>query len=234
MDILAILSQVNKIGLVIFVITLASLCYEFYVFYRDKKKKLKPNIPQLNTQVSAKPASIPLISQPSPRRSFTSPIRSFKPAFIIAGSIVMLSFLGFIAFKLSTNDGSAGSSMAPVKTQAQVVPTNGTTTSPASSSRLTAQTTPTAPVATTSPQPVSTTSGALALAASPTSSASDSALLITPTTDPLSTDEAALVTSTIAPTAVSELPTTADKNAVPYTLFIFLGAMLAFYIAFLY
>jgi hypothetical protein len=234
MDILAILGQVNKIGLVVFVITLASLCYEFYVFYREKKKKLKPKIPQLNTAVAAKPASIPVVPQLAPRRSFMGPISTFKPAFIVAGSIVMLSILGFIAFKLSTNDGSAGSSIAPAKTQAQVVPPPAAASPTSPVSNLTAQTTPTKAAVTATATPSASSSGTLALASSPTAAATTSAFLITPTTDPLSSSEAALVTSTIAPTGVSVLPTTADENAVPYTLFIFLGAMLAFYIAFLY
>lgn len=68
MDIVGILSSVNKIGLAAFFVTLGFLIYEIYLLNKTKKTPLRPDVPQFREGISTIPASKILLNvKPPPK-----------------------------------------------------------------------------------------------------------------------------------------------------------------------
>ncbi len=84
----------------------------------------------------------------------------------------------------------------------------------------------TASTVTDTPTPTSTFLADTSSSSSPTDTPT-----ATPTEDP---ESSTTDTATASPTGVSELPLTADNTSIPYTLFIFLAAIITFFVAFIY
>lgn len=253
-DIIDILSKLNKAALFFFLATVAFLAYEFYLFRKDRAKKSKLKVPQFSTAgaSNAPPVVQKMNAAPTPQFS-PKPLkrRNNKAIIGIAVSVVTLGLVGLLVFRLnSTTEQDA--SIAPQNPRAaeETPPTDLTTGNEASSSGQTNDTS----TASDSSQ-LATVTGTITPSVSPdpTLAATESSVLAktqvtaVPTTEPsrvatttstptptevvLATSEA---TSSAEPTSISELPLTADNTSVPYTLFIFLGAIITFFVAFIY
>lgn len=257
LDLIDILSKINKAALFFFLATIAFLAYEFYLFHKDRSKKKGIKLPQFGAASS--PAAPPPISiknqQPVAQIAPMTRKRNNKRALIVIGvTVFALGFAGLIAYRL-VSTSSQEASVAPFNPQAtdETVATDLSTSEDASASATvdnTASSSAKTDLTTeqvTGTQQESSDSALLAAGASATpvpQTTTSATATPTPTEVPAmtedesdtdATDEAEKVIADAAtPTPISQLPLTADNSTVPYTLFIFLGAIITFFVAFLY
>ncbi len=245
-DIVDILSKLNKAALFFFLATLAFLAYEFYLFRKERAKKAKLKVPTFGSVSTS--LTPPVIQKSAPKAQFApSPIKkkSKKAVVILATSVVALGLIGAIAFRLnSTSEQEASVAPANPRAADETAPTDLTNTASSSaqpdstateSSQLVAETGTLTP--TSGPEASSSPLLAAAATATPTETVPTSTIAptVTSSSDSSSSSSATIApTADAEPTAVTTLPVTADNTSISYTLFIFLAATITFFVAFLF
>ncbi len=116
MDIISLITQTNAISILFFCITAILVTYEFVLFLRDKKKKVRPVIPGFSAgKPSPVQASKPAISTPPAlKKKGTS---SRKNAVAGIAGLVILATTGLIVYITIQNNNK--SALPPINSQAQ-------------------------------------------------------------------------------------------------------------------
>lgn len=259
-DIIDILSKLNKAALFFFIATVVFLVYEFYLFRKERSKKSKLKVPQFdNVQTATMP---PVVQKAAPTPQFPpmqkKKRRKSKAVVIAAVSVLALGLVGILVFRLNSvtrQDASVapfqpnanepaettdltGSEQSTSSARTGTVTESATETATSSpdlvAATISSAPTPSAATAAPTSVPVASGSSMLASAASP-SPTKTPVKTATPTpAEDESTASADIASESARPTGVSELPLTADSNSAPYTMFIFLAAIITFFVAFLY
>lgn len=116
MDIISLITQTNAISVLFFCITAILVTYEFVLFLRDKKKKVRPVIPGFSAGKSSPvQASKPAISTPPALKKKGATSR--KNAVAGIAGLVILATTGLIVYITIQNNNK--SALPPLNSQAQ-------------------------------------------------------------------------------------------------------------------
>lgn len=116
MDIISLITQTNAISILFFCITAILVTYEFVLFMRDKKKKVRPVIPGFSAGKSSPvQASKPAISTPPALKKKGASSRKNAVAGI-AGLVILVTTGLIVYITIQNNNKSA---LPPINSQAQ-------------------------------------------------------------------------------------------------------------------
>lgn len=208
MDVLSVLSSINKISLIAFLCVFAALVYELVLLKRGHKRRGKPSIPKFNTNAQAQ-ADIakPVVAQVEKKKGISS--ARLGLVFVLILLVVLGGSIFIISRALQENNDTSNSTIQPLRTRASDV---STTPSGQTFIQTTSTPTPIPTEAETEPTPTDTL---LALNISPTVSVSPTEIPIPtelePTEDTEESTIAAQVT-TVATTTSSSLPISGNTN----------------------
>ena len=124
MDILNLLTSVNKASILVLVIAAILFLYEFYLSWKEKKRKGVVSVPAFNPQNKITIKQAPVIHQnvvkppPRPRKK-----TNLKTVGLVTTTLVMMGAIGVISFRLSQpQEGNSISMQNPRASEPTSVP----------------------------------------------------------------------------------------------------------------